>query len=190
MKFFTFVFAIMSIMGFTICRSTDSQKPYNVHETIAAICDRSEYISEFITQATILDVMRAIELLVEKGASVTESDKVNKVIKEFIEELEKEYAIRVVEVEKNENFFKNVGFLGFIATSVLAIFCSYDQIPHVSNEFLERQLHAKETQLGVLMGISPVLFYLFYRAQGYQNERIALQEVEECIARLKEALKI
>lgn len=187
MKIFISVFAAAAL-SFAVCKSNElEKKPYNFQEIISSICDGSSRLNSMISQNTFDDVIRAIELL-EKG-DVTEADKTNEIIKEFIEAFKKECALKIEEVKKNENFYHNVWLLNFVAAGTFAFFSSHNNLPHFSNEFLERNVHSKDNHFYALIAWATSIFFLYYKAHGYQNERVALQDIEACVAQLIASLE-
>lgn len=195
MKFYIPVFALMAL-GFSLskadylCKSDEPQKKaHNFQEIVSSACNRNTNLNRLISSDTFDDIMRAIKLLEDGNASVTESDKANKIIIEFIEALKKEFMSKIEEVKKNENFYQNFRFLNFIVAGIFALFASYDHLPHFSNEFLERNVHSKDNHCYALIAWATGIFFLHYKALGYQNERIALEDIEKCITQLKESLE-
>jgi hypothetical protein len=188
MKIVTRIFCIF-IVSFAMCSvQADIKVPCNLKEMIVTLCENNEQLNDIISPKNIKDVMRALELMESQGEAITEADKANEVIKKFLNELLNVYDEKIEGLLRNEIFFKNIGILGFWGSAILTIFCAYDHLPHVSNEFLEYHFHSRDTHVFTLIGLGLAVFSCFFKAQGYQNENIALQDIKACIVHLKEAL--
>lgn len=176
-----FVFAIL-LVGLSSCiMAHEREKQFA--ELVAKLCQQQEGL-RIITP----DDMVRLQMFIDEQKNLSDTDALTLKIKDFISELQKEYEARIAQSSKYENSLKTAGFLGFFASMFVALICGFDLLPHVSNSSIERHLHSKDTQAYLLLLSAPVVFYMLYKAQGYQNDRIALQEIKECIDKLNQAL--
>ncbi len=187
MKFSTLFLSIVFIGGSIGMNSSASagENSMVINDLVLQVRDSNENLHNVSKE----DITYVQMLLNDNSASTSiDENKFNSNVKAILMAVLKECAEKIASVEKKENNLKFAGFSGFFVSAILAVICGFDLLPHVSNERVNHHLHSKDTQAYALLISFPLVFYALYKAQGYQNERITLQEIEERIGKLKEAL--
>lgn len=154
-----------------------------VNDMVLHVRDINEHLHDLSKDA----ICAVQELLNKEDLATVDVDLLDPEVKALLYAFFKEYDSKIIEAAKNEDLLKKVGFSGFFGVALLAAFFGYDALPHVTNKFINEQLHSSKNHNYVLIALSVAIFYTLYKAQAYQNERITLENMES-IHELKKKL--